>query len=468
MKIIIAGAGAVGSHLAQLLSRDDQDTVVIDETPAKTEALTESGNYDLMTVNLSPSSIAAMKEAGVQHADLFIAVTPDEGRNITCSILAHTLGAKKTVARVDNAEYVRPQYQELFRSMGIDSLIYPEVLAAREILEGLKHSWVRQYWEIHDGALIMMGIKLRETARILDVPLRELCPPDAPYHIVTIKRGDKTIIPGGNDTLQLGDIAYFITTRKQTELIRHLVGKEEYSDVKRVMVMGGGRISVNIAHLKPEWLDMKIVEQSEERCLQLNELLENDDIVVIHGDGRDTETLTDEGIRKFQAFAALTPETETNILACLAAKRLGVRKTVALVENMDYISMAEKLDIGTIINKKVIAATHIYQMMLDADVTTMKSLTIANADVAEFVALEGSLITHKPIREQRFPKGVTLGGLIRDKVGMPINGNTLVQPGDSVVVFAIDGLIKKMDRFFRKPDDCIVTKIAKAMKKSED
>ena len=459
MKIIIAGAGAVGTHLAQLLSRDDQDIVVIDESPEKTESLTDSGNYDLMTINAPTSSIASMKEAGVGRANLFIAVTPDEARNITCCMLAHVLGAKKTVARVDNAEYVMPQYQPIFRSMGIDSLIYPEVLAANEILEGLKHSWVRQYWEIHDGALIMMGIKLRETAHILGEPLRTLCPPDSPYHIVVIKRGEQTIIPGGNDELQLGDIAYFMTTRKHTALIRELVGKEEYPDVKRVMIMGGGRISVQLARKKPDWLSMRIVEQSEERCRQLNELLENDDIVVIHGDGRDTETLVDEGIKKCQAFAALTPGTETNILACLAAKRLGVRKTVALVENMDYVDMAEKLDIGTIINKKAIAASHIYQMMLDADVTTVKSLTIANADVAEFIALEGSLITERPIRELRLPQGVALGGLIRDKIGMPINGSTHIQAGDSVVLFAIDGLIKKMDKYFRKPEDGLVSKI---------
>ena len=464
MKIIIAGAGAVGTHLAQLLSRDEQDIVVIDENQNKTEALTDSGNYDLMTINSSPSSITSMKEAGVQHANLFIAVTPDESRNITCCMLAHTLGAKKTVARIDNAEYMQPQYQEIFRSMGIDSLIYPEVLAAREILEGLKHSWVRQYWEIHDGALIMMGIKLRDTAHILDVPLRQLCPPDAPYHIVTIKRDDQTIIPGGSDILQLGDIAYFVTTRKYTSLIRELVGKEDYSDIKHVMIMGGGRISVNIARMKPDWLSMRIVEQSEDRCHQLNEILENDDIVVIHGDGRDTGTLVDEGIRKCQAFAALTPETETNILACLAAKRLGVRKTVALVENMDYVNMAEKLDIGTIINKKVIAASHIHQMMLKADVTTMKSLTIANADVAEFIALKGSPITERPIRELRLPQGVALGGLIREKVGMPINGGTHIQPGDSVVVFAIEGLLKKMDYYFRKPEGNIVTKVLGRLK----
>lgn len=459
MKIIIAGAGAVGTHLAQLLSRDNQDIIVIDESPEKTDALTDSGNYDLMTINTPTSSINGMKGAGVQHADLFIAVTPDEATNITCCMLAHALGARKTVARVDNAEYIQPQHQEMFHRMGIDSLIYPEVLAAHEILEGIRFSWVRQYWEMHNGLLIMMGIKLRETATILDIPLRQLCPPDSPYHIVAIKRGDDTIIPGGNDVLQLGDIAYFVTTRKHTAMIRELVGKAKYPDVKNVMVMGGGRISVQVARKKPDWMSMRIVEQSEDRCRQLNELLENEDIVIIHGDGRDTATLAEEGIKSCEAFAALTSETETNILSCLAAKRLGVRKTVALVENMDYVDMAEKLDIGTIINKKAIAASHIYQMLLDADVTTIKSLTIANADVAEFIALEDSLITQKPIRELHLPQGVALGGLIRGNVGIPINGSTLIQPNDSVVVFAIGGIIKKMDRFFRKPESCIVSRL---------
>ncbi|MEE1215685.1 MAG: Trk system potassium transporter TrkA, partial [Bacteroidaceae bacterium] len=335
MKIIIAGAGAVGTHLAELLSRENQDIVLIDESPEKTAKLSNAGDFDLLTMNISPTSIRAQKEAGVQRADLFIAVTPDETRNITCCMLAHTLGAKKTVARVDNSEYMLPQSQEFFKQMGIDSLIYPEMLASKEIIEGVKRSWVRQYWEVHDGALIMLGIKLRETATILNQPLCKLCPPDSPYRIVVIKRDDHTIIPRGNDELQLGDIAYFMTTKKNIQLIRKLVGKEEYADVKKLMVMGGGRISVHVANDKPDYMNMKIIELSRERCDRLNELLENDDILVVNGDGRDTSLLIDEGIKDVQAFVALTQETETNILACLAAKRLGVRKTVALVENLD-------------------------------------------------------------------------------------------------------------------------------------
>lgn len=455
MKIVIAGAGAVGTHLAELLSKEDQDIVLIDENPEKTATLANEGDYDLLTLNVPPTSIAGLKEAGVQHADLFIAVTPEETRNITCCLLAHTLGAMKTVARVNNAEYMQPEYQELFRNMGIDSVIYPEILAARDILEGVKRSWVRQYWEVHNGALIMLGIKLRETAKILNKPLRELCTPGTPYHIVAIKREERTIIPGGNDELQLGDIAYFMTTKKFTASIRELVGKEHYEDVKNLMIMGGGKVTMHVARNKPDNISIKIIEADETNCIRMKEILDDDDIHIVQGDGRDTSLLLDEGIHDMQAFAALTSETETNILACLAAKRMGVRKTIAMVENMDYVALAEKLDIGTIINKKMIAASHIYQMMLNTDVSNVKCLTIANADVAEFIAGEGSLVTKNIVRNLRFPSGVTLGGLVRDGVGLPIYGNTQILPGDSVVVFCLSSLIKKLDRYFCRPTSAI-------------
>ncbi len=460
MRIIIAGAGAVGTHLAKLLSNENHNITVIDESAEKTEALTQAGNYDLITFNNPPTSIMALKEAGVSQTDLFIAVTPDETRNITCCILAHSLGARKTVARVDNAEYMQRQHTEFFQQLGIDSLIYPEQLAAKEIIEGLKRSWVRQYWEVHDGALVMLGIKLRDTAKVLDIALRDLCPPDSPYHIVAIKRGNDTIIPNGRHTLLLGDIAYFMTTKKYIPYIRELVGKEDYADVKNTLIMGGGRTTVHVSHQKPDYMSMKIIEQNPERCARLNDLVDSDEIMIIQGDGRDTQLLLDEGIRDTQAFCALTPETETNILACLAAKRMGVRKTIALCENTDYVDMAEKLDIGTIINKKTIAASHIYQMMLDADVNNMKCLNVANADVAEFIASEDSPITKSPIRHIKLPEGVTLGGLVRGGVGHPINGDTVIQPGDSVVTFCRSGYIKRLDPLFHKPSGGLLGKIS--------
>ena len=455
MKIVIVGAGAVGTHLAELLSREDQDIILIDEDPERTADLATSDDFDLMTLNVSPTSISGLKEAGVPHADLFIGVAPEETRNITGCMLAHALGCRKTVARVDNAEYTRAEYGEFFRQMGIDSIIYPEALAAKEILDGIKRPGVRQYWEVHGGALVMLGIKLRETARVLDKPLHELCGPDTPYHIVAIKRGDDTIIPGGNDSLALGDIAYFMTLRKHVQYILQITGKEDYGEVRHMMIMGGGLTTLHVIQDKPDSVTVKVIERDEEQCRLFADMLDDPDVSVIQGDGRDTGMLAEEGLRDMQAFAALTPSTETNILACLAAKRMGVRKTIAMVENMDYVSLAEKLDIGTVINKKTIAASHIYQMMLDTDVSNVKCLTIANADVAEFTANEGSMVTEKPVRDLRFPRGVTLGGLVRDGVGCPVHGNTQIQPGDRVVVFCLSGLIKKMDRYFCRPTSAI-------------
>lgn len=446
MKIIIAGAGAVGTHLAELLSKEDQDIVLIDESEEK---LASAGGYfDLMTLNVSPTSITGLKEAGAAHADLFIAVTPYETKNMTCCMLASAMGARKTVARIDNSEYLAPQYSDFFKKMGINSLIYPEMLAAQDIVEGIKRSWVRQWWEVHNGALVMLGIKLRDTAEILNIPLKDLCAPGTPYHIVAVKRDEETIIPNGMAELRLGDIAYFMTTKKYIPYIRKIVGKEHYSDVKNVMIMGGGRTTVHAAQKLPGYMEIKIIEQDEKRCLRLNELLENNDIMVINGDGRDTSLLLDEGIHHTQAFAALTNQTETNILACLAAKRMGVRKTVALVENIEYVTMAEKLDIGTIINKKTIAASHIYQMMLDADVANVKCLTVANADVAEFVVKPNAKVTRKQVKDLGLPLGVTIGGLVRKGEGFLVTGNTQIQAGDSVVVFSKNMFIKKLDKYF--------------------
>lgn len=404
-------------------------------------------NFDLMTVNVSPTSISGLKEAGVAGADLFIAVTPDESRNMTACMLATSLGAKKTVARIDNYEYLLPKHKEFFAKLGVDSLIYPEMLAAKDIVDAVKMSWIRQWWEFAGGALILIGTKMRSTAEILDVPLHELGGRNIPFHIVAIKRGNETIIPRGDDTIQLNDIVYFTTTKKYIPYIRKISGKEHYADIRNVMIMGGSRIAVRATQYMPDYMKVKIIESNMSRCNRLTELVD-DDVMVINGDGRDMDLLMEEGIKNTEAFVALTDSSETNILACLAAKRMGVTKTVAEVENVDYINMAESLDIGTVINKKFIAASHIYQMMLDADVSNVKCLTIANADVAEFIVKPGSRITKCAIKDMGLPKGATIGGLIRNGEGILVTGNTIVQPDDHVVVFSLEMMIKKLEKFF--------------------
>ncbi len=447
MKVVIVGAGAVGTHLSKLLSREHQDCILIDDDEERLSSLTE---YDVMTYQASPTSIHALKEAGVQHADLFVGVTPEESININACILAHALGAKKTVARIDNYEYLSAENQTFFKELGIDSLIYPEVLAAIDITNGLKLSWVRQRWDVHGGALILLGIKLRESAEILNQPLKDLCGPDDPYHIVAIKRNDDTIIPGGLDELHVNDLAYFMTTKEYIPYIRKIVGKEHYTDVKNVIIMGGGKTTVRAALTIPNYMNVKIIEKSSKRCEKLNELLESEEAMVIHGDGRDLGLLEEEGIRNTQAFVALTDNAETNILACLTAKKLGVRKTVALVENLDYVNMAESLDIGTIINKKTIAASHIYQLMLDADVDNLRSLMVVDAEVAEFTAAPDSRVTKRAVKDLGLPFGVTIGGLVRNGVGMLVNGNSRIEAGDAVMVFCHEAKLQTLDKYFKK------------------
>ena len=447
MKIVIVGAGAVGTHLSKLLSREHQDCVLIDDNEERLSGVAE---YDVMTYCALPTSISALKEAGVDKADLFVGVTTEETTNIAACTIAHGLGAKKTVARIDNYEYLKPQNLRFFQSLGIDSMVYPEVLAAIDITNGLKMSWVRQRWDVHDGALVLLGIKLREGCEILNQPLKDLCGPEDPYHVVAIKRNDDTIIPSGLDTLQLNDLAYFMTTKEYIPYIRKIVGKEHYTDVHNVIIMGGGKTAVRAALSIPDYMNVKIIEHSAERCEKLNQLLSGSDAMVIHGDGRDLGLLEEEGIRTTQAFVALTGNAETNILACLTAKKLGVRKTVAMVENLDYVSMAESLDIGTIINKKTVAASHIYQMMLGADVSNMRSLMLVDSEVAEFTAAEGSRVVKHMVKDLGLPSGVTIGGLVRAGEGMLVSGSSQIQAGDSVMVFCHEQKLNNIEKYFKK------------------
>ena len=445
MKIIIAGAGNVGTHLAKLLSREKQDIILMDDDEEKLSAL--SANFDLLTVAASPSSISGLKEVGVKEADLFIAVTPDESRNMTACMLATNLGAKKTVARIDNYEYLLPKNKEFFQKLGVDSLIYPEMLAAKEIVSSMRMSWVRQWWEFCGGSLVLIGTKMREKAEILNIPLHQLGGPNIPYHVVAIKRGTETIIPRGDDVIKLHDIVYFTTTRKYIPYIRKIAGKEDYADVRNVMIMGGSRIAIRTCQYLPNNIRVKVIETNKEKSHRIAEVVPGN-VLIINGDGRDTDLLMQEGIKDAQAFIALTDNSSTNILACLAAKRAGVFKTIAKIENIDYIPLAESMDIGSVINKKLIAASHIYQFLLDADVSNVKCLTFANADVAELVARPDSKITRKQVKDLNLPKDLTLGGLIRDGEPMMIKGDTHIQAYDHVVVFCLDTAMRKLEDYF--------------------
>ena len=445
MKIIITGAYSIGTYLAKLFAKNKDNIIIIDSDQERLEKI--NNEADLLTVCASTTNINTLKSNGIDEADLYIAVTPDQSVNINNCITAHALNAKKTVAKVDDPEFMTDDSREFFRRLGVDNLIYPEELAAREIISGLKMSWVRQRWDVHGGALVMLGIKLHHNCEILDQPLKDICGPDDPYHIVAIKRDADTIIPNGNDTLKYHDLAYFMTTKQYIPYIRRIVGKEHYVDVKNVMMMGCGNTGERAVKMMPSYMNVKIFESDPHRVEVLNEVLP-EKALVISADGRDVEELKNENIRDMQAFVALTNNTEVNILSCLTAKQLGVRKTVAMIDNLAYVGMAEQLSIGTIINKKAIAASAIYQIMLDTNVMNITYLLSANADAAEFVPVEGSKITQHPVKNLKLPKGMTIGGLVREGKGMLVSGNTEIKPGDSVVVFCHGINLKQVEKLF--------------------
>ena len=444
MKIVIVGAGAVGTHLAKLLSVEHENVVLMDENAdrlGKMESL-----FDLKTVVGSPTRISDLKQAGADDTDLFVAVTPDESANLIACILAHNLGARKTIARLDNYEYLQPKHKEYFNSMGVDSLIYPEQLAAEEIANSIKYSWMRQLLEFGNGALVMIGVKIRANSEIINIPFKDLVR-DIPYHIVALQRGEDTIIPRGHDIILADDLVCFMTTKEQIPYVRKICGKEEYAEVRSLIIMGGSRIAVRTANLIKDSIKVKIIESDINRCRKLIELVD-DRVMIINGDARDPDLLLSEGIEYTDAFISLSDNSESNILACLSAKRSGVHRTVAEIENIDYISMAESMDIGSVINKKKLAASNIFQMMLNTDVSSVKCLTFIQAVVAEFPVREGAGITRRPVKDLGLPNGANIGGLIRNGQGLHVSGNTMIQAGDHVIIFCLERVLKKLEKFF--------------------
>lgn len=447
MRVIIVGAGAIGVHLADLFSKVNQDIIIIDDDEQKLERI--QADCDLMTIHSNSNTpVKAIMDAGVSNAGLFIAVTRDENLNLNLCVLAKAMGARRTVAKVEDVEYTDPQIMDSFRDAGVTSIIYPDNLAAIDIVNGLEMTWVRQRWEVHGGALTMLGIKIRESCKILNKPFREIFKPDSPYHVVAIKRGANTIMPSGNDELLTGDYVYFMTTREFVPNMKHIMGKEDYPDVKNIFIVGGGKTAVRVVNMLPKGMKAKIFESDARRCEELVELVDSSRVLVINADGRSVSNLMEEDIRNAQAFIALTGNAEANILACLTAKELGIPKTIAMIENMDYVGIADNVDIGTIINKQALTASHIYQLMLNGDVRNIRNMLTVNADVAEFVAQPNSRITRKPVRDLGFPAEAELGGIVRNGEGMLVNGETVIQAGDNVVVFCHGTEISRIEKYF--------------------
>ena len=442
MKIVIAGAGEVGTHLAKLLSNENQDITIIDSDEEK---LLKLESYNMLTYVGNPVSFKTLRNAGAENCDLFIAVTPFETDNVLACEIAKTLGADKAVARIDNYDFLREENRSFFTDKGINDLIYPEYLAAEEMEIALKRAWVRNWFELCNGELIIVGVKIRENAKMVGMPLRDLFKMSNYAHISAIKRNHETIIPRGNDYIRANDIVYIATTNGDMQNIRTLCGKSDIN-VKNLMIMGGSRIAVQLAMRVGDDYKITILDSDINRCEELAERLPNCNI--IHGDGRNFEILEEEGIEDMDAFIALTENSEANILSCLAAKEYGVKKTIAEVENIQFISVAEALNIGTIINKKLLASSRIFQFLLDSDSTNAKCLALADAEVTELVAKKGSKITNAKIKDLNLSRDLTIAGMLRDGKGYLVQGDTQIQEGDHVVVFCLSGAIHKVEKLF--------------------
>ena len=444
MKIVIAGAGEVGTHLARMLTNENHDIILLDDSSEKLSNI--SGDLDLLTMIGSAHSFDDLKQTGIAKADLFIAVTPFEERNVLACSMASYLGVERTIARINNLEYLKENYKAKLKNLGIDELIYPESLAAKEIVASVKQTGTRQLIEFANGKLLLLGIKVREEAPILNRTFKDLSQENEHILVVAINRDNITIIPKGNDFVQAGDIVFFITTRAQQQHVFDLTGKKLFG-VKNIMFLGGSRIAQKAVEKLGDQFRVKIIENNLEKCEMIADKFEN--VLVINGDGRNLDLLKEEGIDKMDAFVATTGNSETNILGCHLAKSFGVRRTVAEVENLAYMNLAEQMDIGTIINKKLNAAGYIYKFTLNAAISKVKCLTASDAEVFEFIAKEGTKITQNIIKDLDFPEEAKIGGIIRGNSGYIANGLTQIHEGDRVVVFTLPSGIKKIEKFFK-------------------
>lgn len=444
MKVVIAGAGEVGTHLARMLSSEDHDIVLLDDSPEKLNKI--SVEVDLMTLAGSAHSFQDLKQTGLSKADLFIAVTPSEERNVLACSMASYLGVSRTIARINNSEYLMPRYRSKLNNLGINELIYPESLAAKEIVASIKQTGTRQMIEFSNGKLILMGIKVRDDAPILNIPFEELDLGSEQIMIAAINRESRTIIPNGHDRLLSGDIVFFISSRVEQQRVFELTAKKPF-EVKNIMFLGGSRIAQKSLEKLGDQYRIKVIEENLEKCEQIAAKYGN--ALVINGDCRNLKLLKDEGLEKMDAVVATTGNSETNILGCHLAKSLGVRRTIAEVENLAFMGLSESINIGSIVNKKLIAASYIYRFTLNAAISKVKCLTASDAEVFEFIAKADAKITQKAVKDLGFPEEARIGGIIRGEEGYIATGDTRIKEGDKVVVFTLPSGIRKLEKFFK-------------------
>jgi trk system potassium uptake protein TrkA len=448
MKIIIAGAGDVGFHLAKLLSYESQDTYIIDFDGEKLDYL--NNHLDVITKKGDATSIKLLKEVGIDSADLLIAVTDSQNTNFTISVIGKSLGAKKTIARIDNPEFLN-ECEVDFKKFGLDFMISPQELAANEIKMLLNLSSFNDTVEFESGLFNVMGTTLSYKSPLVDLTVSEATKkfPNVDFISIAIKRQNvsQTIIPRGDTTYEINDQVYFSVPNYSMKGLYPIIGKKQFN-IKNVMILGGSSIGEKTArNLCEDNFKVKLIEKNRDKAEILAETLTN--TLVINGDGRDLELLEEENIRETDAFIAVTGNSETNIMSCLVAKSKGVKKTIALVENMDYIDISQTIGIQSLINKKLIAASNIFKHIRKGEILELANLHNIDAEVFEFEVQHDAKVTKKLIKDLRVPKEAVFGGIIRDGKALMSYGDMQIQSGDKVIVFCLPEAITTVEGLFK-------------------
>ncbi len=445
MNIIIAGDGEVGVYLAKSLSELDYNITVVDPHAEMLSRL--ENETDLMTVAGSATSPQVLKDAGVGECDLFLAVLHDESVNLMSCILAKKLKAKKTVARITNVELLTAKLRDMMRDLGVDEMVCPERIAAKEITNLLNNSAAAEFFDFSGGLLTMYMIRLEAGSPVVDHAVKDLVETykGLQVKVVALLRGGETIIPHGDTVFHAGDMAYIIGRANQVETINRVAGKQAVN-IKRVMIAGGGRIGRYAASTLQDRLKITLIEENRQRAEALS--VELADTLVINGDATNIELLKEEGLQDADAFIGVTNSSETNVLTCLHAKRLGVKRTIALVDNTGFITISQDIGIDTIINRKLITASYIARFIVKGDALSSKWLSGTNAEVMEIVVGKWAPATRKPIGQLEIPHGATVGGIIRGRETMLPSREMQLKHGDKVVIFSLPSVMAAMVKLF--------------------
>ncbi|PWJ42569.1 Trk system potassium transporter TrkA [Sediminitomix flava] len=446
MKVIIAGAGDVGFHLAKLLANEEHDITLIDVDESRLNYA--NSHLDVAITKGESTSFKVLDQAGVHKCDMLIAVTTDEANNILTATIGKRLGAKKTIARIRNSEFLQKRDILDLRKMGVDELISPQLLATKEIKRLLKEAAITDTFEFERGLLSLIGITIDEEDPLHNRTLNEtsVLNPDLNFLTVAILRDNKTIIPRGSTRFKMKDHVYYIAKPEGVDRVLKLTGKKQRKKIRRIMILGGSQVGYYAARSLSYKYNITLIEKDKDRCFELADKLQN--TLVINGDGRDVELLEQEGIEEMDAFIAVTGDSETNIITSLVAKTHGVQKTIALVENMDYIHLSQNIGVDTLINKKLIAANFIFRYIRKGQVLSLTSIHGVDAEVLEFVVHENSRITEGKLKELDFPKTAIIGGVIRGNQSHIPLGDFEFRPYDRVVVLGRPGCIPKIEAFF--------------------